>query len=139
MKAIKISLVFLFLVIINLNGQNLIGSDETEIRQYMLEKQKGFAFQNFINNSTFKYLKYSDSNETETLLFFLNDQLICKSVRLVCDKSLKPEKIKEFNSLYKKEGNNNWTETKNGRSYLIELRDEEWSFNVTITLNEKLI
>jgi hypothetical protein len=120
----------------NLNGQNLIGYSEKDIRQYMAENQKSMIFQNFINNSTFKYLKYSDRAESQTLLFFLNEQLVCKSIRVVCDKSLKTEKIKECNSLYKKTNNNQWSETKNGKSYLIELKEEEWSFNVTITLNE---
>jgi hypothetical protein len=94
------------------------------------------TYQNFINNSTFKYLKYSDKDDSQTLLFFLNEQLVCKSIRLICDKSLKKEKINECNSLYKKTGDNQWTETKKGKRYLIEMKEEEWSFNVTITLNE---
>jgi hypothetical protein len=133
---IKVSAIILFLASMNLNGQNLIGYSEKDIRQYMAENKKSMTFQNFVNNSTFKYLKYTDKNETQTLLFFLNEQLVCKSIRLVCDKNLKTEKIKECNSLYKKTGDNQWTETKNGKSYLIELKEEEWSFNVTITLNE---
>jgi hypothetical protein len=104
MKTIKVSLVILFLISVNLKGQNLIGSGEKEIRQYMSENQKSMTFQSFTNNNTFKYLKYTDNDETQTLLFFLNEQLVCKSVRLVCDKGLKPEKIKEFNMLYKKTG-----------------------------------
>ena len=134
--AIKVSAVILFLVSMNLNGQNLIGYSAKDIRQYMDENQKSMTYQNFINNSTFKYLKYSDKYDTQTLLFFLNEQLVCKSIRLVCDKSLKKEKIKECNSLYKKTGDNQWTETKKGKRYLIEMKEEEWSFNVTITLNE---
>jgi len=81
-------------------------------------------------------LKYADEEETQTMLFFLNEQLICKTERMVCDKSLKAEKIKELNSLCKKTGDNEWTETKNGKSYLIIIKDEEWSFNITITLKE---
>lgn len=136
MKTKAFSAVILLMVSMNLIGQNLIGYSEKDIRQYMVENQKSMTFQNFINNSTFKYLKYSDKAETQTLLFFLNEQLVCKSIRLVCDKSLKTEKIKECNSLYKKTGDNLWTETKKGKSYLIEMKEEEWSFNVTITLNE---
>ena len=136
MMTIKVSAFILFLVSMNLYGQNLIGYSETDIRQYMIENQKSMTFENFINNSTFKYLKYSDKAETQTLLFFLNEKLVCKSIRLVCDKSLKTEKIKECNSLYRKTGDNQWSQTKKGKSYLIEMKEEEWSFNVTITLNE---
>jgi hypothetical protein len=136
MRKIIVSSVIIFLIGLNLNGQNLIGSNEKEIRKYMADNQKNMTFQNFTNNSTFKYLKYSDADETQTILFFLNEQLVCKTVRLVCDKSLKTQKIKDFNSLYKKAGDNQWTETKNGKSYLIEIKDEEWSFNITIKLIE---
>ena len=74
MKIIKISAFIVFLISINLNGQNLIGYSEKDVRQYMADNQKGMAFQSYINNSTFKYLKYSNKDETLTLLFFLNEQ-----------------------------------------------------------------
>jgi hypothetical protein len=136
MRAIIVSSVVLILLNLNINGQNLIGCNEKEIRQYMADKEKNMSYQNFINNSTFKYLKYIDKGETETTLFFMNEQLVCKSIRVICDKSLQSEKIKEYNSIYKKSGENQWTETKNGKKYLIELKEDEWSFNVTIKLNE---
>jgi hypothetical protein len=136
MKKVQVSSVILLLLSMTLNGQNLIGYSEKEVRQYMTDNQKGMIYKDFINNSTFKYLKYSDNDETVTLLFFLNEKSVCKSVRLICDKSIRTEKIKEYNSLYKKTGENKWTEIKNGKNYLIELKDDEWSFNVNITLNE---
>jgi hypothetical protein len=134
-KAIVSSVIILFIGIV-LNGQNLIGLNEKEIRKYMADNHKNMIFQNFTNNSTFKYLKYADEEETQTMLFFLNEQMVCKTERLVCEKSLKAEKIKELNSLCKKTGDNEWTETKNGKSYLFIIKDEEWSFNITITLKE---
>jgi hypothetical protein len=136
MKTILVSVVTFIFISINIDGQNLIGYSEKDVRQYMADNRKEMTFQNFINNSTFKYLKYTNSDETLTLLFFLNEQSVCKSVRLVCDKSLKAKEIKEFDSKYKKLGDNQWTETKNGKNYLIELKEEEWSFNITIKLNE---
>jgi hypothetical protein len=136
MKITEISSIILFLISINLNGQNLIGYSEPEIRTFMAENVKDMSFQNFINNSTFKYLKYSDKAETQTLLFFLNEKLICKSVRLVCDKSLRAQKTKEYDGLYKKTGDGQWTETKNGKKYLIELKEEDYTFNITIKLIE---
>jgi hypothetical protein len=136
MKTIIVSVFIAILINVNLNGQNLIGYSEKDVRQYMADSRKDMTFQNFINNSTFKYLKYTNSDETLTLLFFLNEESVCKSVRLVCDKSLKTEEIKEFDSKCKKISDNQWTETKNGKKYLIELKEEEWSFNITIKLNE---
>jgi hypothetical protein len=102
----------------------------------MKEKEKGMTFQSFTYNSTFKYLKFANKDESQTLLFFLTADSICKSVRLVCDQSLKADKIKELNSKYKKVGENVWSEVKNDKKYLIELKEEEWSFNVTFKLND---
>jgi hypothetical protein len=121
---------------LNVRSQNLIGYHEKEIRQIMRDRYKNMNFQNFTNNSTFRYLKYSDSEDNQTLLFFLNADSVCKSVRLVCDKNLKDLKIKELNANYKKNGENRWRETINGKNYNIDLKDEEWTFSVTITLKE---
>ena len=136
MNLMKISSIILFLISMNLNGQNLIGYSEKEIKQYMSDNQKNMTFQNFINNSTFKYLKYTDTDEMMTALFFMNENLVCKSVRFICDKSLKTVKTKELNSLYKKITDNEWVETKNGKDYRIDLKEDEWSFNVSITIKE---
>ena len=127
---------FILLFCFNLSAQNLIGYKDNEIRQYMKEKQRNMSFQTKINNSTFKYLKYVDQNETQTLLFFLTADSVCKSVRLICDKSLQADKVKELNAAYMKAGDNIWSETRNGKKYIIELKEEEWSFNVTYILND---
>jgi len=127
---------FLLFFSLNISAQNLIGYHEKEIRQYLKDKRKEMIFQNFTNNSTFKYLKYADKDESMTLLFFLNADSTCKSERFVCDKSLKTQMIKEYDSIYTRSGDDVWTETKKGKKYIIELKEEEWSFNVTIRLNE---
>jgi hypothetical protein len=133
MKILKATVCLFFLISSsNLFSQNLIGLRETEIRQYMKEKMKNMSFQNFTYNNTFKYLKYADRQETQTILFFLTTDSICKSVRLVCDKEIKAEKVKEFNSLYTKNGQNSWLEIKGGKRYIIELKEEEYTFNITI-------
>ncbi len=136
MKKSLVPSILLLFVNLSLIGQNLIGSSDQEIRKYMTENEKGLDYQSFINNSTFKYLKYADSEGTITVLFFLNEQFICKSIRQVCDKSLKAQKITELNAKYKKIGDNQWGDTKNDKNYLIVLKDEDYSFNVTITLKE---
>jgi hypothetical protein len=136
MKITEVSSILLLLVSINLDGQNLIGYSEPEIRKYMRENRKDMSFQNVVNNSTFKYLKYSDNDDTQTLLFFLTDNMVCKSVRLVCDKSLRTQKIKYYDGAYNKISENQWTETKNGKKYLIEMKEEDYTFNITIKPND---
>jgi hypothetical protein len=116
---------------LSVSGQNLIGYREKEIRQYMRDKEKNMDFQKFTNNSTFKYLKYVDKDESQTLLFFLTGDSVCKSIRLVCDKSLKNQKTKEFDNIYKKDGEDVWTEIKEGKKYIIELKDDDYSLSIT--------
>jgi hypothetical protein len=136
MKIIKAVTVLFVFFNLSLSGQNLIGYNEKEIRQFMKDKQKNMDFQKFTNNSTFKYLKYVDKDDSQTLLFFLTADSVCKSIRLVCDKSFKTQKTKEFDSIYKKVGENVWTEIKDGKNYIIELKDEDFSLSITYRPNE---
>ena len=80
-------------------SQNLIGYKGKEIRKYMKENQHEMNYNNVVN-SKFSYLKYSDNLENQTILFFLNRDSVCKNVRIICDSSLKTQKVKELNSLY---------------------------------------
>jgi hypothetical protein len=112
-------------------GQNLIGYSGREIRNYMKEHRIEMNFNTVINNK-FKYLKYSDNSDSQTLLFFLNPDSVCQSVRLVCDRRVKEDKVKEFNSIYKKSGENRWVDNRDGKEYLIQIKEEEWSCIITI-------
>jgi hypothetical protein len=112
-------------------GQNLIGHKYMEIKQYMKENHKEMSFNN-VSNSKFKYLKYSDSSDRQTFLFFLNSDSVCKGVRIICDGTIKDEKVKEFNSIYKKTDDNRWIEKRDGKDYLIEIKDEKWYYIITM-------
>jgi hypothetical protein len=137
MKLIKPAAVLFFILLgLNINAQNLIGYTAKDIRSYMMANRKDMSYDNMVYNNTFKYLRYIDRNENQTLMFFLTTDSVCKSIRLVCDMNLKPAKVKELDSMYKKSGENKWTDDKNGKKYLIELREEEWSFSITISPNE---
>lgn len=85
-----------------------------------------------VTNNRFKYLKYSNNTDSQTLLFFFSNDSICKSVRLICNRDEKVEKEKEFDTLYKKSGPNRWIENLNGKDYRIEIKDEKWSCVITI-------
>jgi hypothetical protein len=87
---------------------------------------------NNVVNSQFSYLKYSDNLEKQTILFFLNKDSVCKSVRIICDLSMKTEKLNELNSLYKKSGENRWIDKKAGKNYNVEMKDGNWSSIISI-------
>lgn len=112
-------------------GQNLIGYNDYEIRKFMKEKKSDMNFDKVINNK-FIYLKYSDNSDSQTILFFLSPDSVCKNIRIICDKGIRADKEKEFNKLYKKNGDNKWVDRHGRKNYLIEIKDEKWSCVITI-------
>jgi hypothetical protein len=130
MKIITLSAV-LILTCIYANSQNLIGYSEKEIRKYMKVNHSDMNY-NSVKNSKFIYLKYSDNQESQTVLFFLNPDSVCRSERIICDVIMKPQKIKELNSKYAKNGDNKWIDKRNGENYIIEIIDGKWSCVVSI-------
>jgi hypothetical protein len=112
-------------------GQNLIGYNDDEIRKFMKENRKDMNF-NIVKNSSFQYLKYSDDSDSQTILFFLNPDSVCKSIRVICDTTIKPEKIKELDSSYTRIAADRWIDKHDGKNYLIKFKDEEWSCTITI-------
>jgi hypothetical protein len=130
MKILQLTTFFLFISTVTFS-QNLIGYKEDEIRKYMRENRKDMNYAS-VTNSRFKYLKYTDNNDNETLLFFLNNSSVCKSERIICDYSIKNQKIKELNERYKKIDDNSWLDVRGRKNYTIELKDEQWSCIITI-------
>ena len=112
-------------------GQNLIGYNDKEIKEYMKENCRGMNFNN-VTNSKFKYLKYSDNSDNQTFLFFLNPDSVCNSVRMICNVNMKAEKVKELDSTYTKISENRWIDKRKGKDYFIEMKDEKWSCIVII-------
>jgi lipopolysaccharide export LptBFGC system permease protein LptF len=112
-------------------GQNLIGYNNAEIRNYMKQNRKDMHF-NTVRNSMFSYLKYSDNSDSQTILFFLTPDSVCKAVRVICESTLKPVKIKELDSIYKRISEDKWIDNHDGKNYLIKFKDEEWCCSITI-------
>jgi len=113
------------------SGQNLVGYKAEYIRNYMIEKRSEMNQEKVINKS-FRYLKYSDKYDTQTILFFLNPDSVCQNIRIVCNNSIRDSKIKELDSSYSKRGNNFWIDRQSGKDYYVRLEDEEWSFSINI-------
>jgi hypothetical protein len=130
MKIVTLSAVFI-LTCICAQSQNLIGYKEKDIVQYMKVNRSEMNFNNVVN-SKFSYLKYSDNQDNQTVLFFLNPDSVCRSVRIICNATMKAEKEKEFNSRYIKKGENRWIDKRDGKDYLIEVNDGQWSCVISI-------
>jgi hypothetical protein len=121
----------LVLICSYLQGQNLIGYKGKDILKYMKTNRSEMNYNNVVN-SKFSYLKYSDNLENQTILFFLNADSVCKSIRVVCDRNMKSLKVKELNSQYVKNGENKWVDKHGGKSYNIELAEGNWSCIISI-------
>ena len=130
MKNFLFTAILLFITICSF-GQNLIGYSYNNIKKYMRENCQDMNSEKVTNN-TYNYLKYIDSGGSQTLLFFLNNDSICTATRSVCDYSIKSEKVKEFDTIYKKSDTNKWIDKRNGKDYLVEIKDEKWSFIILI-------
>ena len=113
------------------NGQNLLGYRADEIMKYMTEN-RGDMNREKVNNKSFRYLKYADKNDTQTMLFFLNPDSVCHNIRIICNNTIRETKIRELDSSFSRSGKNRWTDTRLGKSYYIRLDDDEWSFSITI-------
>ena len=130
MKIITLSAVLL-LTCFFAHSQNLIGYKQKDILRYMKENRSEMNI-NSVTNSKFSYLKYSDNYENQTMLFFLNPDSVCKSIRLICDVSMKSEKVKELNSRYVKSGENRWLDKRDGKVFRIDIIDGKWSCVISI-------
>jgi len=130
MKLISV-LAALILTLFVSNGQNLIGYSAAEINKYMSANRSDMNKENVINKS-FRYLKYSDKYDTQTFLFFLNSDSVCTNIRMVCNNNIRNSRIKELDSAYSKLNENLWRDTRAGKNYLIKLKQEEWSFSITV-------
>ena len=129
----KTAALFTFLMVASCYtfAQNLIGYNDAQIRNFMKQNRKDMHFNN-VKNTLFNYLKYSDNSDSQTILFFLTPDSVCKGVRVICENTMKPEKIKELDASYKRIGDDKWVDIHNGKNYLIKLKEEEWSCSITI-------
>lgn len=119
-------------------GQNLVGKNEKEIRQYMQSGMKDMRISNVVNNS-FSYLKYSDDDDNQTILFFLTPEQICKSMRIIFSTSMKEEKRKELNEKYSRTGEDTWLDEQKGEKFIVKFIEEEWSCTITIEPEKKKV
>ncbi len=123
--------IFLLLTGTMLFSQNLINRTESEIKTIMKEQYKDFRLNTSTRNPSYRYLKYENHSNSETLLFFLSEEGVCTYYKYMGDYALYGSKIAELNRKYKKTGKNTWLEELEGEKYSIELNKGEWFFTLT--------
>ncbi len=120
--------VFLFLSYF-LNAQNYIGYKADEIKEKMKEAYPDFKPVKVINK-TYNYLKYTDSMEERTILFFLSDDNRCTFVKLMSDYSYLDDFKNVLNKKYEEVEEGKWEYEKGGEDYTVTMKKGEWFFTL---------
>ena len=126
--------VVLFIVMVGLVtpalSQHLIGLTKNEVVNEIKTGYPNFFIDNTSVNHAYKYLKYVDRNNEQTLLVFLSENDICTSTKRMVDYLYLDGMKKDLNKRYHKAGTNKWTYSKGNIAYQITLKREEWFFTL---------
>lgn len=126
---IIISILFSF----SSEGQNLIGYNTKEIKSYINTNNPDLIEERNFKNDHYKYLKFTDGNlNHKTFIYFLSDNTKCVSIRNIYDLSMKKRVIKELDSLYVRESENLWSDTRKKKKASVELTTENWFLVISI-------
>jgi len=131
--SIKIILLIIFIYLFFIsksNSQYFIGKHRNDIIIHMKNYFKGFNLNNNVTNNTFRYLKYENIITQETILFFLNKNDTCTSVRWLSDYSNINERISYLNKYYNKINDTLWYYIENKKKIFVKLKEEEWYFTI---------
>lgn len=116
--------------------QNFIGMHKDEIAEEMKVSYKQFKLNRGTVNPHYKYMKFEDTINEKTILFFLSGDNKCTMVRILCDYSNINEMVAELDENFKSVERDVWSDRKNGKDFTIRLTEEEWFFTVSIKEKE---
>ena len=119
------------LMTLNAYAQNYIGMDKESVLETVKEKRPDFIQCKVINKS-YNYLKFQDSLGEQTMLFFINDEEKCTSVKLMSHYVYLGQEIADLNKNYESVGNNQWKYSDGGQDYIVELDKGQWFFSIII-------
>jgi hypothetical protein len=117
-------------LLLPVKSQNLIGMNVQQIEKEIKVHYPNFVIDNSFVNNSYKYLKYIDKINEQTLLVFLSDNNECTSTKLICDYSML-DQVKEEMKKYKTDKKDQWSYSVNGVQYLVKLHREEWFFSLS--------
>jgi len=121
-----------------LKGQQLIGLHKKEVIEQVKILYPDFKQETGFVNKAYKYLKFYDRYNEQTLLCFLSEDDYCIRTQLHSDYSNKPKVIEELNERFTKIDDKSWSYREGFKIYKVELKESEWYFSV-ITREKKTI
>ncbi len=128
-----ILILFIALVpLLYVHNQNYIGLHKDELIQVMRTTQRNFKLNTDAINSKYRYLKYEDRINEQTMLFFLSEDDFCTYVRLMCDYMNLNNVIDSLNKKYTRTNQYTWTYKDGENLFNVNLEKGEWFFTVNI-------
>lgn len=120
-------------------SQYFVGLGIEEIKTEMKQKKEDFSFSKEVNAEEHHFLKFENANETQTILFILDDNEKCKFTKLICDYSLLRTMEDSLNNTYEYRKDMSWVDTESDENYnyLMELEKEDWFFTIKTTRKKK--
>lgn len=110
------------------SGQYFVGLPKDSVMVKVQKEMRFFLLDNSGKNDLYKYLKFVDKINEETLYCFLSENDICTSTRLISDYSNLYKRLEWLDQYYKRQNDSTWFYFYNKKKYHIVLRREEWFF-----------
>lgn len=130
MKKLVLFQVLLLCVVFTGFSQNYIGKHKDDVQELMKTHMNDFHLDNSTVNKVYKYLKYVDKYNEQTLLYFLDEKDFCTSSKLMGDYSVIDAVIEKLDNNYKKIDDNNWEYMDERQEYTVNLEEGEWFFTI---------
>lgn len=132
--------VFTSILVVNvLYGQHFIGLGIDEIKTEMQKGKKDFFFSKEVNTDKYHFLKFENVDETQTMLFLLDNDQKCKFTKLMCDYSLLKTFEDSLNRNYEYQKDMSWIDKGGDENYdyMIELEKKDWFFTIKTKRKKK--
>ena len=113
----------------SLNAQILIGMNEDEIVEYMEENHPDFNL-NTGFGATETTVKFIDTVKDRTMIFFLDDNKICKYSKLILDIEEYDKTIAALDKSYESAGEMKWEVSKEEGKYFLSIEKTDWMFSI---------
>ena len=134
-KRTFVMIVSIFLVF-PVKSQHFIGKNKDQVEKDMETLYPDFAIDHSSVNHTYKYLKYVNKVNEQTMLVFLSENDVCTSTQLMSDYANLLQVKTDLNKKYKHVGKDKWTYSVQNEKFLVKIKREEWFFTVFTNKDE---
>ena len=119
---------------VSVSAQAYIGKSKDQITKLIPKEMPGFAVNSFGKNPDVNSLKFYDSKNDRSLVFFFDEKNNCKYYKLIEDIEEYETKVEELNKLFKATGNNKWTGSNNGITVNVSVEKSDYIMTILYSL-----